>query len=310
MGRYKFGEVDNERYYQIPKGLFTNPIYKDMGIDAKVIYAFLKDRMSLSNRNGWKDENGDIYLLFSQESIADILNCSVSTISRAMRSLRQYDLIDVMRQGLNKPNKIYIRHIKTCTGDLSGHVTDANQDTSPVQTNETEYSETEYSETENKRKGCVTSPKKSYAEFVTMTEEEYKLSDIQSVDQRSTSGIPSGSIGKVRLGKDSIGKNKEKKKHYFLDSYSKNEELISSLKDFIEMRKKIKAPMTERAVNLMLSKLSSMANDDTEKIKIINQSIMNSWKGIFPIKEEKRHDRFSARDDGEQSIDWGAFDGS
>ena len=138
----------------------------------------------------------------------------------------------------------------------------------------------------------------------------YKLSDIQSVDQRSTNGIPSGSIGKVRLGKDSIGKNKEKKKHYFLDSYSKNEELISSLKDFIEMRKKIKAPMTERAVNLMLSKLSSIANDDTEKIKIINQSIMNSWKGIFPIKEEKRHDRFSARDDREESIDWGAFDGS
>lgn len=138
----------------------------------------------------------------------------------------------------------------------------------------------------------------------------YKLSDIHSVDQRSTNGIPSGSIGKVRLGKDSIGKNKEKKKPYFLDSYSKNKELISSLKDFIEMRKKIKAPMTERAVNLMLSKLSSMANDDTEKIKIINQSIMNSWKGIFPIKEEKRHDRFSARDDGEESIDWGAFDGA
>ena len=138
----------------------------------------------------------------------------------------------------------------------------------------------------------------------------YKLSDIQSVDQRSTNGIPSGSIGKVRLGKDSIGKNKKKKKPYLLDSYSKNEELISSLKDFIEMRKKIKAPMTERAVNLMLSKLSSMANDDTEKIKIINQSIMNSWKGIFPIKEEKRHDRFSARDDGEESIDWGAFDGA
>ena len=201
MGRYKFGEVDNERYYQIPKGLFTNPIYKDMGIDAKVIYAFLKDRMSLSNRNGWKDENGDIYLLFSQESIADILNCSVSTVSRAMRSLRQYDLIDVIRQGLNKPNKIYIRHIKTCTGDLSGHVTDANQDKAPVQTNETDINETEYSETENKRKGCVT----------------------QSVDQRSTNGIPSGSIGKVRLGKDSIGKNKKKKKPYLLDSYSKFE---------------------------------------------------------------------------------------
>lgn len=144
----------------------------------------------------------------------------------------------------------------------------------------------------------------------------YKLYDTHLVDQRSTNGIPSGSIGKVRLGKDSIDKNKEKKKSYLIDSYSKNEDLISSLKDFIEMRKKIKAPMTERAVNLMLSKLSSMTDDDTEKIKIINQSIMYSWKGIFPVrgmlpvKEEKRHDRFPARDDGEESVDWGAFDGA
>ena len=146
---------------------------------------------------------------------------------------------------------------------------------------------------------------------------ENKEYELLKQDNGMTCGIPTVDsldtqvrLGKDSIGKDSIGKNKKKKKPYLLDSYSKNEELISSLKDFIEMRKKIKAPMTERAVNLMLSKLSSMANDDTEKIKIINQSIMNSWKGIFPIKEEKRHDRFSARDDGEESIDWGAFDGA
>ena len=104
-------------------------------------------------------------------------------------------------------------------------------------------------------------------------------------------------------------KNNTKRAEPFAD-YTSNSLLSDAIKDFISMRKQIKAPMTERAVNLMLSKLSSMANDDTEKIKIINQSIMNSWKGIFPIKEEKRHDRFSARDDGEESIDWGAFDGA
>lgn len=68
--------------------------------------------------------------------------------------------------------------------------------------------------------------------------------------------------------------------------------------------------MTDRAVKLMLQKLDTLASDDETKIAILNQSILNSWKGIFPIKEEKRHDRFSARDDGEESIDWSAFDGA
>ena len=55
------------------------------------------------------------------------------------------------------------------------------------------------------------------------------------------------------------------------------------------MRKKIKAPMTDRAVTLMLSKLDALAPDDRGKMAIVNQSIMNSWKGIFPLKDERRY---------------------
>lgn len=168
MGRFKIHDIDNEQFYQIPKILFTSPAYKDLSNDAKIIYAFLKDRMELSRKKGWQDENGDIFLLFTQDNIAELLNVSTSTASRAMKQLKEHCLIDIVRQGLNKPNKIYIhkadaRPIKTCTtanqtctGDMSGHVTDANQDHAPVQTNDTEYSytdisETEYSDTENNR---------------------------------------------------------------------------------------------------------------------------------------------------------------
>ena len=66
MGRFKITDIDNESFYQIPKSLFTNENYKGLGLDAKVIYSFLKDRMELSRKNNWKDENGDIYLLFTQ----------------------------------------------------------------------------------------------------------------------------------------------------------------------------------------------------------------------------------------------------
>ena len=103
---------------------------------------------------------------------------------------------------------------------------------------------------------------------------------------------------------------KKTKKPTAFDGYTENGLLSDAIKDFISMRKQIKAPMTDRAVKLMLQKLDTLASDDETKIAILNQSILNSWKGIFPIKEEKRHDRVSARDDGEESIDWSAFDGA
>ena len=66
--------------------------------------------------------------------------------------------------------------------------------------------------------------------------------------------------------------------------YTKNQELIAALNDFVEMRKKIKAPMTDRAIEKLLKKLDGMASDDETKIAIIDQSTMNSWKGVFPLK--------------------------
>jgi hypothetical protein len=54
------------------------------------------------------------------------------------------------------------------------------------------------------------------------------------------------------------------------------------------MRKKIKAPMTDYAIDLMIKKLEKMASDNDTKIQILNQSIESSWKGIFPLKENSR----------------------
>lgn len=83
---------------------------------------------------------------------------------------------------------------------------------------------------------------------------------------------------------------KEKKptqKQVFSDmliNYTNNPNLIESLENFIDMRKSIKAKMTQNALKLLLSKLDKMAADDDTKIEILNQSIMNSWKGVFEVK--------------------------
>lgn len=81
---------------------------------------------------------------------------------------------------------------------------------------------------------------------------------------------------------------KKTKKPTAFDGYTENSLLSDAIKDFISMRKQIKAPMTDRAIKLMLQKLDTLATDDETKIAILNQSILNSWKGIFSLKDKQQ----------------------
>lgn len=82
-------------------------------------------------------------------------------------------------------------------------------------------------------------------------------------------------------------KDKEKRETYvsILDSYTSNDSLKSSLNDFLEMRKKMKG-FTTRAFQLALNQLDKLAKDDNKKIKIVNQSVMNSWKSFYELKDD------------------------
>lgn len=92
----------------------------------------------------------------------------------------------------------------------------------------------------------------------------------------------------VRLGKDSIN-NKEKGStslDMLIAEYTQNEYLRETLKEFLKMRKTIKKAMTDRAFKIMLNKLKGLSEDEDIQIKILEQSIFNSWQGIFPLKDQ------------------------
>ena len=96
-------------------------------------------------------------------------------------------------------------------------------------------------------------------------------------------------------------KPKEKAGAFSLDSYTQNAELIEALEGFIEMRKTKKAPLTERALRLNLSKLDKIGNNDVEKIEIVNESVMRGWLGFFPLKQEvKQHG--TGRDNSREAV--------
>ena len=70
-----------------------------------------------------------------------------------------------------------------------------------------------------------------------------------------------------------------------INAYTSNEELKATLVEFVKFRKSIKRVMTTRALELLIKKLDRLANDDNTKIEILNESIMNGWNGVFPLKD-------------------------
>lgn len=111
MERYKLNEMDNQRFYPLPVVLFTNPIYQELSANAKITYALFLSRMRLSQYRKWADDNGDVFIYFKQEDIQNILNISHSTCNKIIKELVKINLIDIVRQGLRQPNKIYVRKL-------------------------------------------------------------------------------------------------------------------------------------------------------------------------------------------------------
>lgn len=115
-----------------------------------------------------------------------------------------------------------------------------------------------------------------------------KLTSVQMYDKSTPEIEKDIDIKKEKdIDKDSIEKNNKKDKSFSFCSYTDNNDLIIALNDFLEMRKQTKSKMTDRAIKLMLNKLDELASNDNDKIKILNQSIMNSWKGLFPLNNKE-----------------------
>ncbi len=96
------------RFYQTPKALFNNPAYKGLALGPKLMYSILRDRLDMSIKNNWKDEKGYIYLIFSVEELADLLEIDRTAVMRYKKKLVDYKLIVDKRLGQGNPNRIYV----------------------------------------------------------------------------------------------------------------------------------------------------------------------------------------------------------
>jgi hypothetical protein len=102
-------EADNFRFYRIPQVLVTDERFKDLSYGAKILYGLFLDRVGLSNKNGWRDEFGRTFIIYSVSEVMEDMNCSKVTAIKMTNELEKAGLLEKKRRGLGMPNVMYLK---------------------------------------------------------------------------------------------------------------------------------------------------------------------------------------------------------
>ena len=104
------GQADLFSFYRLPKALFVDPRFRAVSADSKILYGLLLDRMGLSVKNGWTDDTGRVYIIFTTEEIMEALYCADNKATKLMKELEGVGLIERKRRGLGRPSLIYVKN--------------------------------------------------------------------------------------------------------------------------------------------------------------------------------------------------------
>lgn len=111
---YYYGyEAEQFSFYRIPKLLFTDSRFAGISTDAKLLYGILLDRMSLSMKNGWHDEQGRVYIIFTLDDVAETLGYKTEKAIKLFNELdtkKGVGLIERVRQGQGRASLIYVKN--------------------------------------------------------------------------------------------------------------------------------------------------------------------------------------------------------
>lgn len=275
MNYFMENECDQFKFYQLPKELYELKKYETLSNDACVLYAMLRDRLQVSVKNGWVDEEGRVYFIYTREEAAIMIRKTERTIRKYFNELVEVNLLEEKIDG--RTYKLYLGKIQN-NGKYIENIEKLKQ---------------KREEKRLKKIGEKISPiKKTGEKFSPIKAEKGKKFPPSNTEYNSNTEYI----------------KKEKKKSNFdktIENYTNSEELREAILEFIKFRKGIKSSLTDRALTLLLRNLDKFAKNDNEKIEIINQSILNGWKGIFPLKiDPKQNNLFNGRSRMDRSCDY------
>ena len=140
-------------YFHIPKALFQDCRFRQLSTDARTLYGILLDRMSLSAKNGWLDEQGRVYIIYTVREVQESLCCAEHKAVKLFRELEDIDLIERKRRGLGRPSLIYVKdfssglpkaQVQNCPNSNSGAAESATLEQPKPQANKTDKNKTEW----------------------------------------------------------------------------------------------------------------------------------------------------------------------
>lgn len=127
---FQIGEAEQFSFYRVPKALFQYETFSGISTDAKLLYGLLLDRIDLSVKNKWADEEGHAYIFFTIETVQNKLKCGNKKAIRLMKELEDVGLISKKKQFNQQPDIIYVHKFLPLSTDVSkGHAAECQNDT-------------------------------------------------------------------------------------------------------------------------------------------------------------------------------------
>ncbi|MCI8614369.1 MAG: replication initiator protein A [Lachnospiraceae bacterium] len=216
-------EAEQYSFYRIPKMLFTVEYFRSLSCEAKVLYGLMLDRMGLSIKNRWIDEEDRVYIVFTVEEIAELMNCGTQKAVKLMKELdtdKGIGLIEKKRLGLGKPNVIYVKNFmeieneplpdkeenggKEKGGVKPDNRTDENHNLRIVKITNQEFPKSQFKNGENHNSGIVKTTIQEYPKSQS-NNTEFNNTDFNETDPINP--YPSDVIGQMGRYRDAIQKN-------------------------------------------------------------------------------------------------------
>lgn len=195
-------EAEQYSFYRVPKVLFTAEYFKSLSCEAKVLYGLMLDRMSLSIKNRWFDEQDRVYIIFTVEEIMELLGCGRQ---KAIKNIAELDsekgigLIEKKRLGLGKPNVIYVKNfmIKEYSESERGKIQPENAENTQKYENQTSRS---------MKNGFQEVPESDFKKYENQTSESMKT-ELQEVPESNFKKCENQTSGSMKIRSQEVPKS-------------------------------------------------------------------------------------------------------